>query len=91
MVTQCGNPSIRPDELVETQAAQRAAGFALVDYYLTVVPTYIGGGMALGFATDASAATRGRPGHPAQPWRPAGPALLHAGDPCTPPSPIRPG
>ena len=33
MVTQCGNPSIRPDELVETQAAQRAAGFALVDYY----------------------------------------------------------
>jgi spermidine synthase len=53
MVTQCGNPSIRPDELVDTQAAQRAAGFALVDYYLTVVPTYIGGGMALGFATDA--------------------------------------
>ena len=56
MVTQCGNPSIRPDELVDTQAAQQAAGFALVDYYLTVVPTYIGGGMALGFATDASAA-----------------------------------
>ncbi len=53
MVTQCGNPSIRPDELVDTQAAQAAAGFALVDYYLTVVPTYIGGGMALGFATDA--------------------------------------
>lgn len=52
MVTQCGNPSIRPDELVDTQAAQKAAGFAHVDYYLTVVPTYIGGGMALGFATD---------------------------------------
>jgi spermidine synthase len=52
MVTQCGNPAIRPDELVDTQAAQRAAGFALVDYYLTVVPTYIGGGMALGFASD---------------------------------------
>jgi spermidine synthase len=52
MVTQCGNPSIRPDELVDTQAAQRAAGFPLVDYYLTVVPTYIGGGMALGFAGD---------------------------------------
>ena len=53
MVSQCGNPAIRPDELVETQAAQAAAGFALVDYYLTVVPTYIGGAMALGFATDA--------------------------------------
>jgi spermidine synthase len=55
MVTQCGNPSIRPDELVESQAAQTAAGFALVDYYLTVVPTYVGGAMALGFATDAAA------------------------------------
>jgi spermidine synthase len=53
MVTQCGNPSIRPDELTQTQAAQQAAGFALVDYYLTVVPTYVGGAMALGFATDA--------------------------------------
>lgn len=55
MTTQCGNPSIRPDELEATQAAQRAAGFALVDYYLPVVPTYIGGAMALGFATDAPA------------------------------------
>jgi spermidine synthase len=52
MVSQCGNPAIRPDELVETQAAQATAGFTLVDYYLTVVPTYIGGAMALGFATD---------------------------------------
>ena len=56
MTSQCGNPAIRPEELVETQAAQRAAGFALVDYYLPVVPTYIGGAMALGFATDAPAA-----------------------------------
>lgn len=55
MTTQCGNPSIRPDELAETQAAQREAGFALVDYYLAVVPTYIGGAMALGFATDEPA------------------------------------
>ena len=52
MVTQCGNPSIRPQELDDTQIAQRAADFALVDYYLAVVPTYIGGAMALGFATD---------------------------------------
>lgn len=52
LATQCGNPAIKPQELVDTQASQRAAGFALVDYYLPVVPTYIGGGMALGFATD---------------------------------------
>jgi spermidine synthase len=52
MVTQCGNPSIKPQELVDTQAAQRAAGFAAVSYYLTVVPTYVGGAMALGFASD---------------------------------------
>ena len=56
MATQCGNPSIRPEELAMTQAAQRSAGFALVDYFLPVVPTYIGGAMALGFATDAPAA-----------------------------------
>jgi spermidine synthase len=68
MVTQCGNPSIKPQELVDTQHAQMAAGFALVDYYLTVVPTYVGGAMALGFASDAperrvldAAALRARP------------------------------
>lgn len=61
LATQCGNPAIRPDELVETQAAQRAAGFALVDYFLTVVPTYVGGAMALGFATDAPAARDATP------------------------------
>lgn len=55
MTTQCGNPSIRPQELEDTQAAQRAAGFALVDYFLPVVPTYIGGAMALGFASDSTA------------------------------------
>jgi spermidine synthase len=52
LTTQCGNPAIKPQELVDTQGSQRAAGFALVDYYLPVIPTYIGGGMALGFATD---------------------------------------
>lgn len=56
MATQCGNVSIRPQELVDTQRDQRSAGFALVDYYLPVVPTYIGGAMALGFATDDPAA-----------------------------------
>ena len=58
MATQCGNPSIRPDELVDTQRNQRSAGFALVDYYLPVVPTYVGGAMALGFATDDPARRR---------------------------------
>lgn len=52
LATQCGNPSIKPQELVDTQAAQTAAGFAAVSYYLAVVPTYVGGAMALGFATD---------------------------------------
>lgn len=52
MVTQCGNPAIRPSELSFTQERQRAAGFAAVDYYFAAVPTYVGGSMALGFATD---------------------------------------
>lgn len=52
MTTQCGNPAMHPGELVETQARQRAAGFAAVSYYFAPVPTYVGGSMALGFATD---------------------------------------
>jgi spermidine synthase len=52
LATQCGNPAIDPDELAMTQARQRAAGFAAVSYYFAPVPTYIGGSMALGFATD---------------------------------------
>jgi spermidine synthase len=41
--------------VVLAQGRLQAAGLALVDYYLTVVPTYVGGAMALGFATDAPA------------------------------------
>ena len=52
MTTQCGNPAIYPDELAFTQERQRAAGYAQVTYYFAAVPTYIGGNMALGFATD---------------------------------------
>jgi spermidine synthase len=55
MVTQCGNPSIHPDELEFTQGRQRAAGFADVTYYFAAVPTYIGGSMALGWASDEPA------------------------------------
>jgi spermidine synthase len=53
MVTQCGNPSIYPDELLFTQARQRAAGYGDVTYFFAAVPTYIGGSMALGWASDA--------------------------------------
>jgi spermidine synthase len=52
MATQCGNPSIHPDELEFTQSRQRAAGFSDVTYYFAAVPTYVGGSMALGFASD---------------------------------------
>jgi spermidine synthase len=62
MVTQCGNPSIHPDELEFTQSRQRAAGFADVTYYFAAVPTYIGGSMALGFAADDPALGQVEPG-----------------------------
>ncbi|MCB1885292.1 MAG: polyamine aminopropyltransferase [Geminicoccaceae bacterium] len=52
LVSQCGVPSVQPWELAQTQARQRAAGFADVDYYLVAVPTYVGGMMALGWASD---------------------------------------
>lgn len=52
LVTQTGNPAIEPDEFLGTQDAKRAAGFADVAWYLTVVPTYIGGFMTLGWASD---------------------------------------
>jgi spermidine synthase len=58
LATQCGNPAMRPDELENAQARQRAAGFALVDYYFAAVPTYVGGNMALGFASDDPALRR---------------------------------
>jgi spermidine synthase len=37
---------------VYTQERQRAAGFADVSYYFAAVPTYVGGSMALGWASD---------------------------------------
>ncbi len=52
LVSQCGVPSVQPDELRTTQARQREAGFADVDFYLVAVPTYTGGLMALGWASD---------------------------------------
>ncbi|WP_027135777.1 polyamine aminopropyltransferase [Geminicoccus roseus] len=58
LVTQCGNPAIHPDELEFTQARQRGAGFADVTYYFAAVPTYVGGSMALGWASDDPALRR---------------------------------
>ena len=58
MVSQCGNPAIRPDELEFTQARQRAAGFGHVTYYFAPVATYIGANMALGWASDDPALAR---------------------------------
>ena len=79
LATQCGNPSIKPQELVDTQAAQTAAGFAHVDYFLTVVPTYVGGAMALGFASEEMRTATRRAGA-SRARRTTGPALLHTRD-----------
>lgn len=52
LITQCGVPAVQAQELAQTQSRQREAGFADVSFYLTVVPTYAGGHMALGWASD---------------------------------------
>lgn len=52
MVSQCGNSFISPQELVEALSRQRAAGFRDVNCLSAVVPTYIGGVMSLGWASD---------------------------------------
>jgi spermidine synthase len=54
MVTQNGVPFLQPEELVESAEAWRSL-FADWSCYLTTVPTYIGGQMALGWASDAPA------------------------------------
>ncbi len=60
LVTQAGNPAMAAQELADVMARQRAAGFADVDFLLTVVPTYVGGFMALGWASDDSTRRRVR-------------------------------
>ena len=52
LVTQSGVPSVQAKELGVSQARLRAAGFNDVSFYLTCVPTYVGGMMALGWASD---------------------------------------
>ncbi len=51
LVNQCGVPFMQADELRNT-AMLRAAVFAHVSAYVAAVPTYVGGYMALGMASD---------------------------------------
>ncbi len=52
LVTQSGNPAVAGGELATGQSRLVEAGFGDVSYILTSVPTYIGGFMALGWASD---------------------------------------
>jgi spermidine synthase len=51
MVTQNGVPFFQPDELVRTLAIWRTL-FSVPGAYIAAIPTYVGGHMAMGFATD---------------------------------------
>lgn len=51
LVNQCGVPFMQADELRETTAL-RARVFPYVSAYVAAVPTYVGGFMALGIASD---------------------------------------
>ena len=50
VVNQCGVPFMQADELQDTSRRRRVA-FPYVTAYLAAVPTYVGGFMALGFAS----------------------------------------
>ena len=54
VVNQAGVPFMQPEELQET-SARRAKAFARVSAYVAAVPTYVGGFMTLGLATNAAA------------------------------------
>ncbi len=51
VVNQSGVPFMQPEELRNT-SARRAAAFAHVSAYVAAVPTYVGGFMTLGIASD---------------------------------------
>jgi spermidine synthase len=57
VVNQCGVPFMQADELRETSARRRRF-FPEVTAYLAAVPTYVGGFMALGFASKEPALSR---------------------------------
>ena len=52
LVTQCGVPFMQGNEL-RTSTARRHRAFPYVSAYVVAVPTYVGGLMALGIASDA--------------------------------------
>ena len=57
IVNQCGVPFMQADELRDTSARRRRF-FPHVSAYVAAVPTYVGGLMALGFASKDAAWTR---------------------------------
>ncbi len=57
VVNQCGVPFMQADELRETSARRRRF-FPYVTAYVAAVPTYVGGLMALGFASKDAAYVR---------------------------------
>ncbi|GAC1343967.1 MAG: polyamine aminopropyltransferase [Acetobacteraceae bacterium] len=57
VVNQAGVPFMQADELRRTSRC-RAAAFRFVTAYVAAVPTYVGGLMALGFASDSPALDR---------------------------------
>ncbi|MGB0670353.1 MAG: polyamine aminopropyltransferase [Rhodospirillales bacterium] len=54
LCTQCGVPRFQPDE-VTTSYGRLKPSFKDVGFFATVVPTYVGGFMTLGWATDEPA------------------------------------
>ena len=54
MVTQNGVPFLQPDELASTLGIWRGL-FADPYAYVAAIPTYVGGHMTMGFATDNNA------------------------------------
>lgn len=60
LVTQAGNPALAARELADVLARKKEAGFTDVSFLLTVVPTYVGGFMALGWASDDATRRRVR-------------------------------
>lgn len=53
LAAQCGVPFMQPDELSNCHA-RLSRSFADVSFYLAAIPTYVGGAMAFGWASDDS-------------------------------------
>ncbi|MBI5114234.1 MAG: polyamine aminopropyltransferase [Rhodovulum sp.] len=71
LVTQNGVPFLQPDELIASVGHFRAL-FAEGGCYLAAIPTYVGGHMAMGFATDDLALRRTDAATLAARWEAAG-------------------